>query len=103
LTGMWSSSSLVTKFTSWPGNRWSLYDISPFIGNMNTHTYRFWIVWGSNPGKGRFSSPVKTCLGTTQPPIQWSAGLLFLGVKWQKRVLDDTHASIADIKERVEL
>jgi len=34
-----------------------------------------WSVRGSNPGGAKFSAPVQTGPGPTQPPVQWVPGL----------------------------
>jgi hypothetical protein len=39
----------------------------------------------------------------TQPPIQWVAGALYLGVKRPGREADHSHPSSAKVKEWVEL
>jgi hypothetical protein len=45
----------------------------------------------------------RTALGPTQPPIQWVAGALSLGVKRPGREADHSHPSSAEVKECVEL
>jgi len=41
----------------------------------------------------------RTVLGPTQPPIQWIAGALPLGVKWQGHEADHSPPSSAEAKE----
>jgi hypothetical protein len=50
-----------------------------------------------------FTTPSRTALGPTQPPIQWVSGALSLGVKRQGREADHSPLSSAEVKECVEL
>jgi hypothetical protein len=45
----------------------------------------------------------RTTLGPTQPPIQWVAGALYLGVKRPGREADHSPPSSAEVKQCVEL
>jgi hypothetical protein len=46
-----------------------------------------------------FTTPSRTALGPTQPPIQWVPGALSLGVKRSGREADHSFPSSADVKE----
>jgi hypothetical protein len=50
-----------------------------------------------------FTTASRTALGLTQPPIQWIAGALSLGVKRPGREADHSPPSRAEVKECVEL
>jgi hypothetical protein len=56
-------------------------------------------------GAGNFSLTTvsRPALGSTQPPIQWVAGTLFLGVKRPGREADHSSLSSVEVKECVEL
>jgi hypothetical protein len=49
-----------------------------------------------------FTTPSRPTLRPTQPPIQWVAGALSLGVKREEREADHSHPSSADVKECVD-
>jgi hypothetical protein len=58
----------------------------------------------TNPeGTGNFSllssPPLHPALGPTQPPIQWVAGAISLGVKWPGCEADHSPPSSAEVKE----
>jgi hypothetical protein len=59
----------------------------------------------SRRGLGIFlqTTPSRTALGPTQPPIQWVPGALSLGVKRPRREADHSPPSSAEVKEWVEL
>jgi hypothetical protein len=46
-----------------------------------------------------FTTASRTVLGATQPPIQWVAGALSLGVKRPGREADHSPSSSAEVKE----
>jgi hypothetical protein len=50
-----------------------------------------------------FTTASRTALGPTQPPIQWVAGALSLGVKRPGREADHSPPSSAEVKECVNL
>jgi len=60
------------------------------------------MIEGSRPGRGWefFSSPPAfiPALGTTQPPIQWVAGVPSLGVKWPGLEADHSPPSSAEMR-----
>jgi hypothetical protein len=64
-------------------------------------------VLGFDSRRGRgiflFTTASRTALGPTQPPIQWVAGALFLGVKRSGREADHSPPSSAEVKECMEL
>jgi hypothetical protein len=49
------------------------------------------------------TTPSRTSLGPTQPPIQWVPEALFLGIKWPGLEADHSPPSSAEVKECVDL
>jgi len=41
---------------------------------------------------------ITTCMGPTQPPVQWVLKALYLGVKWPVHEADHTPPSSAEVK-----
>jgi hypothetical protein len=62
---------------------------------------RFKSQWGL--GIFLFITASRTALGSTQPPIQWVPGALFLGIKWPEHEADHSPPSSVKVKENVEL
>jgi hypothetical protein len=58
---------------------------------------------GGGLGTFLFTTASRTVLGPTQPPIQWAAGALPLGVKRLGREADHSSQSSTEVKEWVEL
>jgi hypothetical protein len=66
------------------------------------HWVTGWTMGDSNPCRGLgiflFTTTSRTALGPIQPPIQWVAGALSLGVKWPGREADHSPPSSAEVK-----
>jgi hypothetical protein len=71
-----------------------------------TENYRLWAGWwmnrGSFPSRTEiflFSTASRPALGLTQPPVQWVAGILYLGIKeWSGREADQRPPSGCEVK-----
>jgi hypothetical protein len=76
-----------------------------YISHKAWFTARIEVTGVSSHPKNTFtrSTASRTALGPTQPPIQWVAGALSLGVKRLGREADHSPPSSAEVKEWVEL
>jgi hypothetical protein len=60
-------------------------------------------VWSSSPGRVKyflFSAASRPALGPTQPPIHWVPGVLYPGVKRQRREADHLSPTRAEVKKK---
>jgi hypothetical protein len=109
---LWSTSSWdflhscqVQIFSSEPSSQKLLICVFRVICQVS-HPYKttgkiIRLRWG--PGIFLFTTASRPALGPIQPPIQWVAGALSLGVKRPGREADHSPPSRAEVKECVEL